>query len=180
MPTVREILFGSAARAQSPAQGVAAAVTTAADASTSVDPDREKKAKQQLKPGDNDMAERIREAAQRRTDLARLEVQRRQEEVRMHEERVSESEKHGLPAGEAMADRNEAMHRLNESRADLVRAEEAQFNTELTTANRQGVGQQKPAGPSAKLDGPKKIGDLVKPGVKPLPSERLTRSNSVG
>lgn len=180
MPTVREILFGSSARAQSPAQGIAATVTTAADAATSVDPDREKKAKQQLKPGDSDMADRIREAAQRRTDLARLEVQRRQEEVRRHEERVSESEKHGLPVGEAMADRNEAMQRLNESRANLVRAEEAQFNTELTTANRKGLEQGKVTGPDAKLEAPKKIGDMIKPGVKPTTIEGATRGVRAG
>jgi|GEM_PF-302939 len=150
MPSVRELL---AAASQGNRPGGSQEGLSGADVGL-----EGKLAGPQSKAGDKDMAGRIQQAAERRTELARLEVERRRDEVRLEEQRLSEAVKHDLPQQEILADMNEAKQRLREAEFDLVRAEEAQLNTELAT-------QQKVAGPEEKQTGPmQKLPDENKTG----------------
>lgn len=121
MPSVRDLL---AAAGQGGQQGDQLGVDAGENLTL-----KEGKASEKL--GESDLADRIRQAAQRRVDLARQEVEKRQEEVRHLEERLAEAAKHELPQAEIEADMTDAQFRLSEARSDLVRAEEAQLNTDL-------------------------------------------------
>lgn len=153
MPSVRELLAAASqgSRPGSPQQSLAGAGL----------PGEGKPVEGTPKVGDKDMAGRIQQAAERRVELARLEVERRQDEVRRQEQRLSEAVKHELPQQEIMADMNEAKQRLGEAEFDLVRAEEAQLNTELAT-------QPKVAGPEEKQTGP----------MQKLPDENKTAQDT--
>ena len=131
---------------------------------------------QRKQGGHEDLTDRMRQAAQRRVELARLEVERRQEEVKFQQQRLSEAALHDLPQGEVSADINEAQQRLNEAQSDLARAEEAQFNTELA-ANQKLAPSELKQGPMQKLpDGPKQGEDAVaKPSVRDQLKSFFTR-----
>ena len=83
-----------------------------------------------------DMADRIRRAAQQRVELARLEVQDRQNDIISLEQRLAEAKVQNLPDAEIKADLDQAQLRLNDARNNHARAKEAQFNTELTINER--------------------------------------------
>lgn len=114
--------------------------------------------KQQKLTSHDEMADRMRQAADRRVELAKREVERRQQEVKFHEQRLTEVTQNDLPTAEVKADMDEAKQRLNEARFKLVRAEEAQTNTQLA-AEKLGPEEQqklKQGGPMQKLpDSPK-------------------------
>ena len=131
MPSVRDLLAGAS---QSDAPAV-----------TSLEPSLEKaenqrggeslELPQEEKQADSQaMAERIRKAMQLRVQLARMEVERREVEVRTQQERKAEITQQNIPDDEIDADLSEAQMRLNEARADLVRAEEAKHNTHLAAS----------------------------------------------
>jgi hypothetical protein len=79
------------------------------------------------------MAERLRVAAEQRTALARLDVERQQASVDQLKDQIEEIQNRNLPPGELSSQLNNAQARLDDAKADLARAEEAQLNTELTT-----------------------------------------------
>lgn len=148
MPSVRELLAAASQGSRPGEPQVGVPVTGVGDES--------KQAAPSPKPGDKDMAGRIQQAAERRTELARLEVERRRDEVKLQEQRLSEAVKHELPQQEILADMQEAKQRLNEAEFDLVRAEEAHQNTKLATEPMMGGPQQKLSGPVEGLpEGPK-------------------------
>ena len=86
-----------------------------------------------------DLADRLRKTTQTQVELARQEVQARQDAITDLEERLAELSRQDLPANEVRADLNEAMNRLGDARAKLTRAEEAQFNAEIA-ANKKAPG----------------------------------------
>ena len=148
MPSVRELL---AAASQGNRPGGRQEGLSGADVGL-----EETLAGPQPKADDKDMVGRIQQAAERRTELARLEVERRRDEVRIQEQRLSEAVKHDLPQQEILADMQEARQRLGEAEFDLVRAEEAHQNTRLATEPMMGGPQEKPSGPVQGLpEGPK-------------------------
>lgn len=133
MPSVRDLLAGATRAAASAAQENA--VSGPEPKAAGVEPP---------KAGDSEMSNRIRQAALRRVELAKLEVEKLQDEIVHQEGRISDAQAQSLPAAEIKADMDEAQMRLREARHDLTRAEEALHNTEV--AARQKV---KPEGVSA-------------------------------
>lgn len=163
MPSVRELLAAASQGSRPGGPQVGLTGTGVGDES--------KQAAPSPKPGDKDMAGRIQQAAERRTELARLEVERRQDEVKRQEQRLSEAVKHDLPQQEILADMHEAKQRLNEAEFDLVRAEEAQQNTKLATAQMIGGPLEKQSSPEQSLkEGPKPEQEA---GQKPSVREQL-------
>ncbi|MDB6140645.1 MAG: hypothetical protein JWO94_3717 [Verrucomicrobiaceae bacterium] len=136
MASIRDTLAGVVQRSESAA--AATALGQGAEAAAphpglaAKDPAKDEGAAQDQKLAEDhaDMADRIRKAAQLRVQMARLEVERRHDQVVRLEERQTEIGQQNLPPAEKAADLGEANMRLNEARADLVRAQEAQLNTQ--------------------------------------------------
>lgn len=164
MPSVRELLAAAAqsSRPGGPQQGLPG---------TGLVDDVKPGLGNEPKLGDKDMAGRIQQSAERRTDLARLEVERRQDEVRRQEQRLSEAVKHELPQQEILADLQEAKQRLGDAEFDLVRAEEAHQNTKLATDPMIGGPKEKQSGPMQSLSEGQKPG--VDTAQKPSVREQL-------
>lgn len=84
----------------------------------------------------HDITDRLRQSAQLRVELARQEVETRQDAIIKIEARLGEISAQHLPKEEILADLQQASMRLNEARGNLARAEEAQLNTELAASTK--------------------------------------------
>lgn len=88
------------------------------------------------------IAERLRFAADQRAAFAQNEIKQLQIHIDQLQERIQELAALSPQRGDLKDDLDVAQHRLEEARADLVRATEARQNTDLTASLSQGHQEQ--------------------------------------
>jgi hypothetical protein len=83
------------------------------------------------------IAERLKMVAEQRVALAQAEIKKQEQHLQQMQEQLKELTKQGLPLGSLTDDIAQATQRLNESKADFSRANEAKQNIDLTRSLRQ-------------------------------------------
>lgn len=75
-----------------------------------------------------DIMERLRQGADQKAALAKLEMERQQQKIEQLEDQLDDLHQQGQPAGEIEGLLENARIRLDDARGDLARAEEAKVN----------------------------------------------------
>jgi DNA repair exonuclease SbcCD ATPase subunit len=83
------------------------------------------------------IAERLKMVAEQRVALAQAEIKKQEQNLQQMQEQLKELTKQGLPVGSLTDDIDKATQRLNESKAEFSRANEAKQNIDLTRSLRQ-------------------------------------------
>jgi hypothetical protein len=74
------------------------------------------------------IAERLRQSADQKASLARLAIDQQEERIALLQDRLDDLTKQGLPTEEVTVQLENAKFRLEDSKEDLARAEEAKEN----------------------------------------------------